>query len=158
MSNAYRAVVQSSGGTPTGNAQPSEVISGKTFENSNGPQTGTMPDNGAVTQTIQPGGSYTIPAGYHNGSGVISAASSAPDYEVSITGTSTSTMGTDFTIGKHYQIVIMANNVPTGFSGGTLNKQKNITGGIFVDLTATATTMTATGGSAYTGTTVISEY
>ena len=73
MSNAYRAVVSAGGGAPTGNAQPSEVISGKTFENSNGPQTGTMPDNGAVSETLEAGESYTVPEGYHNGSGSVSA-------------------------------------------------------------------------------------
>lgn len=39
--------------------------------------TGTMPNNGAVSQTLQAGGSYTVPAGYHNGSGTVSAASLA---------------------------------------------------------------------------------
>ena len=35
--------------------------------------TGTMPDNGAKTSTLSAGDSYTIPAGYHNGSGKITA-------------------------------------------------------------------------------------
>jgi len=78
MSNAYRAVVQTGGGvTPTGDAVVSDVLSGKTFSNANNVGlTGTMTNNGAVTQTIQPGGSYTIPAGYHNGSGTVSAENS----------------------------------------------------------------------------------
>ena len=33
---------------------------------------GTMPDNGAISQTLAVNGSYTIPAGYHNGSGKVS--------------------------------------------------------------------------------------
>ena len=33
--------------------------------------TGTMTNNGAVTKTLSAGGSYTIPAGYHNGSGKV---------------------------------------------------------------------------------------
>lgn len=32
---------------------------------------GKMPNRGAVSTTIAPGGSYTIPAGYHNGSGKV---------------------------------------------------------------------------------------
>ena len=32
-----------------------------------------MTNNGAVSQTLTPGQSYTIPEGYHNGSGVVSA-------------------------------------------------------------------------------------
>ena len=35
--------------------------------------TGTMPDQGAKTSSLNCGGSYTIPAGYHNGSGKITA-------------------------------------------------------------------------------------
>lgn len=35
--------------------------------------TGTMPNNGAKTSTLGAGDSYTIPAGYHNGSGKITA-------------------------------------------------------------------------------------
>ena len=35
--------------------------------------TGTMTNRGAISQTINPGGSYTIPAGYHNGSGKVTA-------------------------------------------------------------------------------------
>ena len=32
-----------------------------------------MPNNGKVTESISPGQSYTIPAGYHNGSGTVTA-------------------------------------------------------------------------------------
>ena len=39
--------------------------------------TGTMANNGAVSATLNAGGSYTIPAGYHNGSGKITANSLA---------------------------------------------------------------------------------
>ena len=34
--------------------------------------TGTMTNRGAVTNELNAGGSYTIPAGYHNGSGKVS--------------------------------------------------------------------------------------
>ena len=36
--------------------------------------TGTMANNGAVTKSLAVGGSYTIPAGYHNGSGKVTNA------------------------------------------------------------------------------------
>jgi len=39
--------------------------------------TGTMANNGAVTKALNAGGSYTIPAGYHNGSGKVTANSLA---------------------------------------------------------------------------------
>jgi len=57
-----------------GTAQASDVLSGKTIGTENGIVTGTMPNRGAVTHTITTqGGSYTIPAGYHNGSGKVTA-------------------------------------------------------------------------------------
>ena len=71
----YKSVLASGGGVePTGNAQPADVLSGKTFSNASGiDKTGTMPNNGAVSATVEAGQSYTIPAGYHNGSGTITS-------------------------------------------------------------------------------------
>lgn len=63
---------------PTGNAVVGNVLSGKTFANaSNDALIGTMPNRGAVSQSLNCGGSYTIPAGYHNGSGKVTANSLA---------------------------------------------------------------------------------
>lgn len=76
MANQYRSVLAGAGGTG-GDAVASEVLSGKTFTNDNGPQTGTMVDRGAVSQTLSAGQSYTVPEGYHNGSGVVTAVSEA---------------------------------------------------------------------------------
>jgi hypothetical protein len=53
-----------------GNAQPSDVLSGKTFTNDQGEQTGTMPNNGAVVITPSTV-NKVIPAGYHNGAGYV---------------------------------------------------------------------------------------
>lgn len=60
-------------------AMKSDVLAGKTFggKNSDDLQTGTMVNNGAKTASLNCGGSYTIPAGYHNGSGKIIANSLA---------------------------------------------------------------------------------
>lgn len=78
MANQYRSVLASSGPAPTGgDALPAEVLSGKTFTNDNGAQTGTMTNNGAVSQTLSAGQSYTIPEGYHNGSGIVTASNSS---------------------------------------------------------------------------------
>lgn len=61
--------------TGKGNATVDQVLSGATFTNSTGEElTGTMSDNGAVSKTFTPGASsqsYTIPVGYHNGSGKV---------------------------------------------------------------------------------------
>ena len=48
-----------------------DVLSGKTFH-SNGAKTGGMTNNGAVTGSFDSIASpYTVPAGYHNGSGTV---------------------------------------------------------------------------------------
>lgn len=59
----------------TGNAADSQVLSGKTYYNTDakGKRTGTMSNQGAVTSSLNAGDSYTIPAGYHNGSGKVTA-------------------------------------------------------------------------------------
>ncbi len=55
-----------------------DVMAGKVIVDKDGePLTGTMPNNGAVSQTLNAGGSYTIPGGYHNGSGKVTASSLA---------------------------------------------------------------------------------
>lgn len=57
-------------------AEAANVLSGKTFVPATGTMTaGTMPNNGAVTKTLDATAnnqSYTVPAGYHNGSGAVS--------------------------------------------------------------------------------------
>ncbi|GAB6086484.1 hypothetical protein [Alkaliphilus crotonatoxidans] len=60
----------------TGDAAAAQVLSGRTFYNTNPKSrlTGTMANRGAVTNTITTqGGQYTIPQGYHSGSGVVTA-------------------------------------------------------------------------------------
>jgi len=69
--NGTDFILQGEGGG--GTAQPADVLSGQTFTNDAGDQTGTMVNRGAVT--ITPGTTdQTIPAGFHNGSGVVKAA------------------------------------------------------------------------------------
>ena len=59
----------------SGNASDAQVLSGQTYYNSDPKtkRTGTMANNGAVSQALNAGGSYTIPTGYHNGSGSVTA-------------------------------------------------------------------------------------
>lgn len=52
-------------------ASTSDILSGKTAGVGGAIITGTMANNGAVNQALGINGSYTIPAGYHNGSGRI---------------------------------------------------------------------------------------
>ena len=56
-------------------ATAGDVLEGKVIVTSSGEVTGTMPDNGAVSKTLDTttnNQSYTVPAGYHNGSGTVS--------------------------------------------------------------------------------------
>lgn len=64
-------------------ATAGDVLSGKKIVSSTGASvTGTMANNGTVTPSaLNCGGSYTIPAGYHNGSGKVTAASLASQTE-----------------------------------------------------------------------------
>lgn len=55
-----------------GNSVAADVLAGKTFSNdADTGLTGTMPNNGAVSQSLGINGTYNIPAGYHNGSGKV---------------------------------------------------------------------------------------
>ena len=75
MANLYKSVLASGGGVePTGNAQPADVLATKTFSNADGVgKVGTMVNNGAVSGVATASQPYTVPAGYHNGSGVVTA-------------------------------------------------------------------------------------
>lgn len=50
-----------------------EVLIGKTAYTKGNKITGTMANNGEIIETINAGDSYTIPKGYHNGNGKITA-------------------------------------------------------------------------------------
>lgn len=68
-----------------GNASATHVLSGKTFTSPAGlAVAGTMTNNGAVSKTITPSTSaqtYTIPAGYHSGSGKVTVSAISGGYK-----------------------------------------------------------------------------
>ena len=58
----------------------SEAIAGKTFHARGTAYTGTMTNNGAVSGTISTkAGTYTVPQGYHDGSGTVAISSTEQD-------------------------------------------------------------------------------
>lgn len=77
--------------------------------------TGTMPNNGTKNATLDAGGSYTIPAGYHNGSGKVTA----KDLASQTAGTAAATeilAGETAWVGGKKVTGTMANNGATGGS------------------------------------------
>ena len=64
--------ILASGGVDDVNFSTSDLLENKTANNSDGEKVnGTMKNNGAVSINISVNGSYTIPAGYHNGQGKV---------------------------------------------------------------------------------------
>jgi len=65
--------------TLTGDAAAGDVLSGKKFykDDATTQLTGSMTNNGAVTETVASGSTYTIPEGYHNGSGTVTGTGGA---------------------------------------------------------------------------------
>lgn len=64
--------------TLTSPASASQILTGRQAIDQNGAiLAGSMPNNGAVSRSLNAGGSYTIPAGYHNGLGKVTGNSLA---------------------------------------------------------------------------------
>ena len=63
-------------------ATEEEILSGYKAYSKGSLLTGTMVNNGAINQTIDAGESYTIPKGYHNGEGIITANESSGSFEL----------------------------------------------------------------------------
>lgn len=101
-----------------GTAVASDVLSGKTFTNASSVNiSGTMTNNGAVSITITPNASsqsYTIPKGYHNGSGkvTVNAANiAAPLNNWQIGGSKTgSGFNEEYLVGNRLFTLTQANN------------------------------------------------
>lgn len=142
MANQYRSVLASGGATPTGgDALPAEVLAGKTFTNDNGAQTGTMVNRGAVSQTLSAGQSYTIPEGYHNGSGIVTAASISPTLDQSL-----QTLGEAANTRNITVTLTSTKNTFAYFSTDTLVRAYTASGTGVTNLYSTPTTLSDVGG------------
>lgn len=77
MDEAIDNIVTLTEGSDDANAVAADLLTGKTAYVNGAKITGTMTNQGAKTSALNCGGSYTIPAGYHNGSGKITVNSLA---------------------------------------------------------------------------------
>lgn len=100
------------GPTLSGNATAADVLKDKTFySNSGTKQTGEMTNNGAVSASVGLNSSYTIPAGYHNGSGTV-----AGPVVNTYTGKQTITLDiTKATVDGNDSYVCTSGVLPTGY-------------------------------------------
>ena len=103
-------------------ATAAHILSGKKAYNSSTLVTGTMTNNGAISKSITPSisaQSYTVPAGYHNGSGKVTIAA------VSATKTLGATNGTAVDMGGAYRYVntnaVYNSGYTVGYAAGGSN-------------------------------------
>lgn len=87
-----------------GNAGAAQILTGKTLWVAGKLITGTMPNRGAISHSLAANGSYTIPAGYHNGSGKVTQSLSTQGGWTVTPGTSniTACAANKWTIGTIY--------------------------------------------------------
>lgn len=96
-----------------------DLLSGKQLIDKNGNVlTGTMANRGAVTAALNAGGSYTIPAGYHNGNGRVTANSLSSQTAGTATAADIANGKTAWVNGTQITGTAAGGNV--GFNGGKL--------------------------------------
>ena len=110
------------------NATATDILSGKTAAVGKNIVTGTMTNNGAVSKSLNAGASYTIPKGYHNGSGKVAANSLASQNAVAPKGkVVTNTVATGQTINAGDRINFNLGTAGTAtLLSSTANSGKNV--------------------------------
>ena len=82
-----KVIANSLASQTSANATAGQILSGQTAWVNGSKLTGSMPNRGAISQGLGINGTYTIPAGYHNGSGNV-------NQSIVVQGGSTTTPGT----------------------------------------------------------------
>lgn len=132
----------------SGNANAAQVLSGYTFykDNAKSKQTGTMANNGGVSVTLNPGSSYVVPAGYHNGGGRVKAATWTKDKYLYLVIQYQNGYGIPM---PEYAATVVAQGIPEpGFlahysGGGNVNAVKNVCNANMLNIEAYAQNGTA---------------
>lgn len=107
---------------------------------------GTMPNRGAVDTTINPGSSYAVPAGYHNGGGRVKAATWTKDKYLYLVIQYQNGYGNPM---PEYAATVVAQGIPEpGFlahysGGGNVNAVKNVCNANMLNIEAYAGNGTA---------------
>ncbi|WP_342558765.1 phage tail protein [Metasolibacillus sp. FSL K6-0083] len=122
-----------------GNAVAADVLSGKTIGTEDGVVSGTMPNRGAVNQNLAANGSYTIPEGYHNGSGKVTQSLTTQAAQTITPGTTNKTIAANRYLTGVQTILGDTNLIPANILQGvnifgvigSLVKGKKVAGNIF---------------------------
>ncbi len=114
-----RITVKSLKDQTPGNATAAQILTGKTLWVNGARITGTMPNRGAISYSLPANGSYTIPNGYHNGSGKVTQSLSTQGGWTVTPGTSniTACAANKWTIGAIYcagASTLVARNIKKG--------------------------------------------
>lgn len=146
INNANETIADLKEKQATGNVTADKVLSGYTFSNSNGKGTGTMTNRGNVSASINPGGSYTIPLGYHAGGGKVTAnmpsgTATAAQVLTGYTFSNSSSLGINGSMPNRGALNWSGSNtthsVPAGYySGGTLDSRPSYNNGYSAGNTA----------------------
>lgn len=107
-------------GVETGDATAvaSEILSGKTAYAKGSKLTGLMVNRGAVNQSLAINGTYTIPAGYHNGSGKVTQSITTKEAATITPGTTNQTIAAGQYLSGIQTIKGDANLIPANILSG----------------------------------------
>ncbi len=129
-------------------AEKGHVLSGKTYlgkDTGDEVGTGTMPNNGAVSKTFTPSTAkqeYTVPAGYHNGSGKVTVNATPTQTKTAYAKTTAQTISPDS--GK------FLSGVTVGAVSASNLAAANIKKGVKIAVKSNGEILSATGTLAYT--------